>query len=64
MLFDYLEISFLNPFYRPSGAAGDLHLRVWTNLTSLSARRSGSDFGRLVLRACGVPRLHSGDAGS
>ena len=26
--------------------------------------RSGSDFGRLVLRACGVPRLHSGDAGS
>ena len=38
MLFDYLEISFLNPSNRPSGAAGDLHPRVWTNLTSLSAR--------------------------
>ena len=28
MLFDYLVIRILNPSYRPSGAAGDLHTRV------------------------------------
>ena len=64
MLFDYLEISFLNSSYRPSGAVGDLYLRVPRKCAALSCPGSGSDFGRLVLRACGVPRLHSGDAGS
>ena len=64
MLFDYLEISFLNPSNRPSGAAGDLHARVWHICDMPSAPGSGSDFGRLVLRACGVPRLHSGAPGS
>ena len=64
MLFDYLEISFLNPSYRPSGAAGDLHPRVWTNLTSLSARGVAPTSGGWCSGACGVPRLHSGDAGS
>ena len=45
MLFDYLEISFLNSSYRPSGAVGDLYLRVPRKCAALSCPGSGSDSG-------------------
>ena len=51
MLFDYLVIRILNSSYRPSGAAGDLHTRVWACRTKPFCPWSGSDFGRLVLRS-------------
>ncbi len=53
MLFGYLVIRILNSSYRPSGAAGDLHTRVWNICYMPSAPWSGSDFGRLVLQHVG-----------
>ncbi len=45
MLFGYLVIRILNPSYRPSGAAGDLHTRVWAIWTSLFAPESAPTSG-------------------
>ena len=51
MLFDYLVIRILNPSYRPSGAAGDLHTRVPRKCAAFLPPE------RLRLRAAGAPSM-------